>query len=161
MDYMHWYTNNKKITIPLIILIILFLLLYMSLSQIKKQHELNSNTEYGTQQPMQNTENLQRTTRKKISTEKGITIVTDNISVIAIDDATIYSVYTYEQQDTFTNYLVVADFLSKDGAFVIKNYNNLDIDYKEFPISSELKELSKKQADITIQNNIETILNVK
>ena len=44
---------------------------------------------------------------------------------------------------------------------MIKNYNNLDIDYKEFPISSELKELLKKQADITIQNNIETILNVK
>lgn len=158
MDYMRWYTNNKKIAISIFILLFLLCIL---LSQTKKQNEHNSNTEYSVQQSLQNTEKLQRTTRKKVSIERNISIVKDSISVIAIEDATVYSVYTYEQQGSFTNYLVIAELLSKDGVFVIKSYNNLDIGYKELPISTELKELLKKQADITVQNNIKSISNIK
>lgn len=144
----------------IIISTILLLILCILLSQTKKQQEPHSNTEYNVQQSTQNAEKLQDMTRKK-HRKKYLSTVKDSISVIAIADATIYSIYTYEQPDIFTSYLVIAKFFSKDGTFVIKNCDDLDIGYKELTISTELKELLKKQVDITVQNSIKSISNIK
>lgn len=137
------------------------LFLWMLISSTKKENELNQNIEYSVQDSIKHTEQLQNDIREKLNIEDVNTDWKDCISVIAIEDSTIYSIYTYKQHDTFTSYLVIAEFLSNDGVFLLKSYDKLELNYKNLPVSSELEKLLEEQAKVTIQDNIDTILNEK
>lgn len=157
MNNMRWYINSKKVILLIISLTFLLFLFLKDLSFTNKKNDATHNIEDTRQRAEQNTENLQQTIRDKISREINSSITKDSLSVIATEDRTIYSIYTFEKQNVYTNYLTVAE-LFPDEFFEIKSYCQIKSEYTNLPVSTEVRELLEKQAKITIQDNIDAVL---
>lgn len=157
MNNMRWYINSKKVILLIISLTFLLFLFLKDLSFTNKKNDATPNIEDTRQRAEQNTENLQQIIRDKISREINSSITKDSLSVIATEDRTIYSIYTFEKQNVYTNYLTVAE-LFPDEFFEIKSYCQIKSEYTNLPVSTEVRELLEKQAKITIQDNIDAIL---
>lgn len=141
----------KKLIVSLLLIGISIVL--MTLFTHKEHPTSDSDQDISILQSLENTNTLHQDISHQLLGKN------DAMSVIATSGNTIFCIYTDKQTDAYTNYLVISKFESKTNSFDILSYHNLNSGYENLVLPSEIKKLLDKQADITIEDNINSINN--